>query len=88
MTGQLMTRLGYSPDASRSEQVRWLVSRCEPLLLVMLSAHYLLRTSRLASVDSRGDRRDRRLARLVCSAWCIPPTPGSACCGRPSRRCC
>ncbi|MBK5332721.1 MAG: GGDEF domain-containing protein [Ilumatobacteraceae bacterium] len=45
MTGQLMTRLGYSPDASRSEQVRWLVSRCEPLLLVMLSVHYLLRTS-------------------------------------------
>jgi diguanylate cyclase (GGDEF)-like protein/PAS domain S-box-containing protein len=44
MTGQLMTRLGYSPDASRSEQVRWLVSRCEPLLLVMLSIHYLLRT--------------------------------------------
>ena len=40
-----MTRLGYSPDASRSEQVRWLVSRCEPLLLVMLSVHYLLRTS-------------------------------------------
>ncbi len=40
-----MTRLGYSPDASRSEQVRWLVSRCEPLLLVMLSAHYLLSTS-------------------------------------------
>ena len=40
-----MTRLGYSPDASRSEQVRWLVSRCEPLLLVMLSAHYLLGTS-------------------------------------------
>ena len=39
-----MTRLGYSPDASRSEQVRWLVSRCEPLLLVILSAHYLLRT--------------------------------------------
>ncbi len=40
-----MTRLGYNPDASRSEQVRWLVSRIEPLLLVMLSAHYLLRTS-------------------------------------------
>ena len=45
MTGQLMTRLGYSPAASRSEQVRWLVSRCEPLLLVTLSIHYLLRTS-------------------------------------------
>ncbi len=40
-----MTRLGYSPDASRSEQVRWLVSRLEPVILVMLSAHYLLRTS-------------------------------------------
>ncbi len=46
-----MTRLGYTPDASRSEQVRWLVSRCEPLLLVMLSAHYLLRTSVVAGVD-------------------------------------
>ena len=45
MTGQLMTRLGYSPAASRSEQVRWLVSRCEPFLLVMLSVHYLVRTS-------------------------------------------
>jgi diguanylate cyclase (GGDEF)-like protein/PAS domain S-box-containing protein len=44
MTGQLMTRLGYISDASRSEQVRWLVSRIEPLLLVTLSAHYLLRT--------------------------------------------
>ena len=44
-TGQLKTRLGYSADASRSEQVRWLVSRCEPLVLVFLSAHYLLRTS-------------------------------------------
>ncbi|MEY2581753.1 MAG: hypothetical protein QOE09_1602 [Ilumatobacteraceae bacterium] len=40
-----MTRLGYRPQVSRSEQVRWLVSRCEPLLLVALSAHYLLRTS-------------------------------------------
>ena len=40
-----MTRLGYSRDASRSEQVRWLVSRLEPVILVMLSAHYLLRTS-------------------------------------------
>ena len=40
-----MARLGYSRDASRSEQVRWLVSRCEPFLLVMLSAHYLLRAS-------------------------------------------
>ena len=40
-----MTRLGYSPAASRSEQVRWLVSRCEPFLLVMLSVHYLVRTS-------------------------------------------
>jgi diguanylate cyclase (GGDEF)-like protein/PAS domain S-box-containing protein len=40
-----MARLGYSSDASRSEHVRWLVSRCEPLLLVTLSAHYLLRTS-------------------------------------------
>ncbi len=39
-----MTRLGYKSDASRSEQVRWLVSRCEPILLVTLSAHYLLRT--------------------------------------------
>jgi diguanylate cyclase (GGDEF)-like protein/PAS domain S-box-containing protein len=45
MTGQLMTRLGYSPAASRSEQVRWLVSRSEPFLLVMLSVHYLVRTS-------------------------------------------
>ena len=40
-----MTRLGYAPEASRSEKVRWLVARCEPLLLVTLSAHYLLRTS-------------------------------------------
>jgi hypothetical protein len=40
-----MARLGYVPDASRSEQVRWMVSRCEPLLLVILSAHYLVRTS-------------------------------------------
>ena len=40
-----MTRLGYMPDASRSEQVRWMVSRCEPLLLVSVSVHYLLRTS-------------------------------------------
>jgi diguanylate cyclase (GGDEF)-like protein/PAS domain S-box-containing protein len=40
-----MTRLGFKPEASRSEQVRWLVSRCEPLLLVTLSIHYLLRTS-------------------------------------------
>jgi diguanylate cyclase (GGDEF)-like protein/PAS domain S-box-containing protein len=39
-----MTRLGYRSEVSRSEQVRWLVSRCEPLLLVTLSAHYLLRT--------------------------------------------
>lgn len=38
-------RLGSSADSSRSEKVRWLVSRCEPLLLVALSAHYLLRTS-------------------------------------------
>ncbi len=45
-----MTRLGYSPDASRSEQVRWLVSRLEPVILVMLSAHYLLR-SRIWSVS-------------------------------------
>jgi diguanylate cyclase (GGDEF)-like protein/PAS domain S-box-containing protein len=45
MSGQLLERLGYSPGASRSEQVRWLVSRCEPILLVVLSAHYLLRTS-------------------------------------------
>ncbi|HEY0518809.1 MAG TPA: hypothetical protein VGC84_04885, partial [Ilumatobacteraceae bacterium] len=44
-TGPLMGRLGFSRDASRSEQVRWLVSRCEPLVLVALSAHYLLRTS-------------------------------------------
>ncbi len=40
-----MTRLGYRSEVSRSEQVRWLVSRCEPLLLVTLSTHYLLRTS-------------------------------------------
>ncbi len=39
-----MTRLGYVPEASRSEKVRWLVARCEPLLLVALCAHYLLRT--------------------------------------------
>ncbi len=45
MTGQLMTRLGYTPDASRSEQARWLLSRLEPVLLVTLSAHYLLRAS-------------------------------------------
>ena len=40
-----MSRLGHTSDASRSERVRWLVSRIEPLLLVILSAHYLLRTS-------------------------------------------
>jgi diguanylate cyclase (GGDEF)-like protein/PAS domain S-box-containing protein len=40
-----MARLGYSADGSRSEKVRWLVSRCEPIVLVTLSAHYLLRTS-------------------------------------------
>ncbi|MEO7371290.1 MAG: PAS domain S-box protein, partial [Ilumatobacteraceae bacterium] len=38
-----MERLGYTPEASRAEQVRWLMSRCEPLLLVFLSADYLLR---------------------------------------------
>ncbi|HSB85299.1 MAG TPA: EAL domain-containing protein [Ilumatobacteraceae bacterium] len=32
-------------DGTRSEKVRWLVARCEPMLLVVLSAHYLLRTS-------------------------------------------
>ncbi|MGZ4723934.1 MAG: hypothetical protein ACXV8L_06925, partial [Ilumatobacteraceae bacterium] len=40
-----MNRLTYSADASRAEKLRWLVSRCEPLLLVFLCAHYLLRTS-------------------------------------------
>ncbi len=42
---QVLARLGYLADASRSEKVRWLVSRCEPLVLVALSIHYLLRTS-------------------------------------------
>ncbi|MEP7112291.1 MAG: EAL domain-containing protein [Ilumatobacteraceae bacterium] len=42
-TGQLMPQLGFGPGASRSEQVRWLVSSFEPFVLVMLSAHYLLR---------------------------------------------
>jgi len=32
-------------DAPRPAALRWLVSRCEPLLLVALSAHYLVRTS-------------------------------------------
>ncbi len=41
----MMTRLTYPADASRSEKLRWLVSRCEPLLLIVLCAHYLLRTS-------------------------------------------
>ncbi len=37
-----MTRLGYLPDASRSEKVRWLVARCEPLLLVALALQCLI----------------------------------------------
>ncbi|MEY2446275.1 MAG: hypothetical protein QOE00_2855, partial [Ilumatobacteraceae bacterium] len=41
----MTTRLTYSADASRSEKLRWLVARCEPLLLVVLCVHYLLRTS-------------------------------------------
>jgi diguanylate cyclase (GGDEF)-like protein/PAS domain S-box-containing protein len=45
MITPLIARLGYSTDASRSEKVRWLVARCEPLLLIALSMHYLLRAS-------------------------------------------
>jgi diguanylate cyclase (GGDEF)-like protein/PAS domain S-box-containing protein len=41
----LLTRLGYSAGVSRSEQVRWLVSRCEPFLLIGLATQYLLRTT-------------------------------------------
>jgi diguanylate cyclase (GGDEF)-like protein/PAS domain S-box-containing protein len=43
MSAELLRKLGYKPDASRSEKVRWLVWRCEPLLLVVLAAHYLSR---------------------------------------------
>jgi diguanylate cyclase (GGDEF)-like protein/PAS domain S-box-containing protein len=39
----MMNRLNYPADASRSEKLRWLVSRCEPLLLVTLCVHFLLR---------------------------------------------
>ena len=39
----LLSRLGYDRDTSRSEKVRWLVARCEPLLLVGVAANYLLR---------------------------------------------
>ena len=41
----MMTRLAYPADASRSEKLRWLASRFEPLVLVILCVHYLLRTS-------------------------------------------
>jgi len=43
MSAELLRKLGYRPDASRSERVRWLVWRIEPVLLVVLAAHYLLR---------------------------------------------
>ena len=46
-----------------SEQVRWLVSRIEPLLLVMLAAHYLLR----GPVESAGIEPD--VARWPSPAW-------------------
>ena len=39
----MLSRLGYDRDTSRSEKVRWLVARCEPLLLVGVGANYLLR---------------------------------------------
>ncbi len=40
----VLARLGYVDSASRSESVRWIVSRCEPFLLIGLAAQYLLRT--------------------------------------------
>src|SRR6476620_1934457 len=43
MSAELLRKLGYRPDASRSERVRWLVWRIAPVLLVVLAAHYLLR---------------------------------------------
>src|SRR3954452_18957536 len=43
MMAQLLGKLGYRRDASRSERVRWIVWRFEPLLLVALAAHYVLR---------------------------------------------
>src|SRR3954463_1397093 len=43
MMAQLLQKLGYRADASRSERVRWIVWRFEPLLLVLLAAHYVLR---------------------------------------------
>ena len=51
MSAELLRKLGYKPDASRSEQVRWLVWRCEPLLLVVLAIHYLLRAPQQQSPD-------------------------------------
>src|SRR4051812_27050491 len=42
MMAQLFEKLGYRRDASRSERVRWMVWRFEPLLLVVLAAHYVL----------------------------------------------